>query len=277
MNRPIAAPLALALAFAAFYTPAHAQFSRLLESVKNRVEEKAAEQVDNMIDGQAAPQEQSQAAPSRALAVRAASDFVPGDRVLLQDSFTDTAPGAMPRGWQTNGSGRVVEVEQIDGHWLDTQAGAVYKLARRMELPRRFTVEFELLALADKIGDLNPVKFGFAPDNSVADNRPINTVSLQYYNDDDFYVSSRATDYHHSSDFDLRGYANRVMPVAISVDGDQMRVYLDGRKIADARLFRGNPTRQFYIEAPLNMDNGSRLAFGNVRIAAFGEDVAQAD
>lgn len=276
MNRQFAAPLALALACAAFCAPAQAQFSRLLDSVKNRVEDKAAEKVESMMQPQAAGSE-PQAAPSRALAVRAASDFVPGNRVLLQESFTETRTGAMPRGWQTNGSGRVVEVEQIPGHWLETQAGAVYKLARRMELPERFTVEFELLALADRIDDLNPVKFGFAPDNSVADNRPINGVSLQYYNEDRFLVTSSATDYYHPSDFDLRGYANRVMPVAISVDGDQMRVYLDGQKIADARLFRGNPTRQFYLEAPLNMNNGSRLAFGNVRIAAFSEDIALAD
>lgn len=275
MTRQFATPLILALAVAMFSMPAQAQFSRLLDSVKSQVEDKAAEAVEQMIDPAAAPAEQAQ--PGRALSVRQVSDFVPGTHVLVQHSFAGTALGAMPAGWRTDGAGEVIEVRQIPGRWLDLQANALFKLDPAVKLPERFTIEFDLLAIGDSIGDLYPVEFGFAHDNSVADNRAINTVSLRYYNGDEFVVSSRATDYHHASEFDLRGYANRVMPVAISVDGDRMRVYLDGTKISDARLFRGNPSRHFYLKAPMRMENGSRLALGNFRIAGFDDGAAKSD
>lgn len=275
MTRQFATPLALALAAAMFSTPAQAQFSRLLDSVKNQVENKASETVEQMIDPAAAPAAQAEPAP--ALSVRQSSDFIPGTHVLVHHSFADTAPGAMPDGWHTDGAGEVIEIQQIPGRWLDLQSNALFKLDPQVKLPERFTVEFDLLAIADNIDDLSSVEFGFAHDNSVADNRVINTVRLHYAADDKFVVSSRATDYSHASEFDLRGYANRVMPVAISVDGDRMRVYVDGTKISDARLFRTNPSRHFYLKAPFSMRHGARLALGNVRIADFDPGIAQAE
>lgn len=275
MTRSIPCIVAV-FALVAFTAPAHAQFNRLLNSVKNQVERKASEQVERVLEGEPAAQTHAQGDSPR-LDVEATSPFVPGDRVLMHDTFADALPGTMPRSWQTNGSGQVVRVRQIPGQWLDLQAGSVYKLAKPIDLPDRFTVEFELLAVVDRIDDLYPLEFGFADDGSVGRNREINKVSLQYYNDDKFLVTSRATEHYHESDFDLRGYANRPMPVAITVDGDQMQVYLDGRKISDARLFRDNVSRHFYFVAPSRMDNGGRLAFGNFRIAAFGEDLARLD
>ena len=264
-----------ALLALAFFTPAHAQFSRLLDSVKNQVERKATEQVERAMDGEAAAA--SGAGPAQRLEVVASSGFVPGNLVLMQDGFVDTEDGAMPRTWKTNGSGQVIQIRQVPGRWLDLQASAVYKLATPIDLPERFTIEFDLLAIVDSIDDLYPVEFGFAHDGSVAGNREINKVGLQYYNSDKFLVTSRATDYYHESRFDLRGYANRPMPVAIAVDGEQMQVYLDGSKVSDARLFRDNASRHFYLVAPSRMDHGARLAFGNFRVAAFGEDLAGLD
>lgn len=278
MTRSI--PCLVAVLAVAFCAPAHAQFNRLLNSVKNQVErratEKATEQVDRVIDGAPASAGSPPVAPQR-LEVETTARFVPGDLVLMHDAFADATPGAMPRSWQTNGSGQVINVRQVPGQWLDLQANAVYKLATPIDLPERFTIEFDLLAMADSIDDLYPVEFGFAHDGSVAGNREINKVSLQYYNSDKFLVTSRATQHYHESRYDLRGYANRPMPVAIAVDGDQMQVYLDGRKISDARLFRDNVSRHFYLVAPSRMDNGARLAFGNFRVAAFRDPLAGLD
>lgn len=270
MKRSIPRSLVVAIAMAAICTPAHAQFSRLLDSVKNRVEQKATEQVERVIDGDSAAGPQQ--GPARMLQIDAASDFVRGDRVLVHHDFTDSSIGTMPRGWHTNGSGQVVEVRQIGGRWLDMQENALFKLDPAVALPERFTIEFDLLPIADGVRDLGSLYFGFAHDNSVAQNREIAKVGLLFVRNDNFNISSKATQYSHHSEFDLRGYANRILPVAISVDGDQMRVYLDGRKIGDARLFRDNPSRHFFIDAPFQMRNGGRIAVGNLHVAAFSAD-----
>ncbi|MCE7033158.1 hypothetical protein LY625_11120 [Lysobacter sp. GX 14042] len=268
--------LALASVLVIASAPAHAQFSRLLDSVKDRVERKAVEQVDRMVDGEPSRADAGQPSPSRMLQVDMASDFVPGDHVLLHDTFAGVHAGAMPGTWRTNGSAQVMTVQQVPGQWLDMRTSSLFKLATPLQLPERFTIEFELLAIADSIGDLYPVEFGFAHDGSVARSQQINAVRLHYYNDGGVVVTSRATDHYTESGFDLRGYANRVMPVAIAVDGDQMRVYLDGHKISDARLFRDNASRHFYIESPSRLDNGSHLALGNIRIATFSGDLVRA-
>lgn len=247
---------------------AHAQFRGMLEHLtKSAV--RAATDTRDRADADA---QDAEGQPHR-LTIDRTSDFTAGSRTLATSDFAATPKGAMPADWKTNGSGSVVAVAQLPGKWLALAPDASYKLARPPVLPDRFTVEFDLVPAADEVGDFDSVLFGFAHDNSTRafisdayNGGAINGVDLNFGGSTS--VSSSATDYSHFDDIDLRDTANRIIHVAMAIDGDQMRVYLDGRKIADARLFNGNDARYFFLSSPLNYRHGATMLFGNFRIAA---------
>lgn len=248
-------------------TPSHAQFRGLIDHLKAKV----SDEVDHQIDADAANDDVETVGGHQSLAITSGFDFTRGTRPLVQDSFGATPVGSMPKAWQTNGSGEIVTVASISGDWLVLQPFATYKLAKPAALPQRFTVEFDLVAAADEVRDLNSIVFGFAKDNSVREyisdaynGGALNGVTVGYAGGSS--VSSSASGYHHAVDIDLRSASNRVMHVALAVDGDTVRVYLDHDKISDAKLFDANAVKYFYISAPVSTEHGGKVLFGNFRI-----------
>ena len=75
-------------------------------------------------------------------------DYVPGDRVLFFDDFSQDFIGDFPSKWNTNGSGEVVKLNKVEGNWFEFKPG--YKLMYipliKEPLPEEYTIEFDLLA-----------------------------------------------------------------------------------------------------------------------------------
>lgn len=212
------------------------------------------------------------AAQTSAAASSVAPGFTPGARTIVADNFSSTAVGAMPRGWQTNGSGSVATASGFSGKWLEMAPFSTYKLAGADPLPQRFTIEFDVLTDADKTRNADGFDFGFASDNSVAkyiagayNNGAIAAVGVNYVGSTS--VASSVTDYYRASQIDLSGYAKKVMHVSIAVDGDMARIYLDQQKIADTKLFDGTGPKYFFISAPTRTTQGAKLLFSNFRLA----------
>ena len=59
------------------------------------------------------------------------------------------------------------------------------------------------------------------------------------------------------------------MHVAIDVDGNNMKVYLDHTKVADSKQFLGHKPRYFFISYGLKYRHGAALLFGHFRIDGF--------
>jgi len=72
-------------------------------------------------------------------------DFVPGDKVLAVEDFSQDAVGDFPAKWNTNGGGEVVTIDGYPGHWLafTTRGGLTPEFINA--LPENFTLEFDLL------------------------------------------------------------------------------------------------------------------------------------
>ena len=208
------------------------------------------------------------------LVINQAYDFIPGTEPLVHTDFADAAIGSIPGTWKTNGSGDIVTVQGLSGKWLRLQDFASYKLVAPPRLPSRFTVQFDIVVATDVTRDIGFIHAGFANDNSVRtylqdayNDGAINAVTFGYAGDGG--VASSATGYNHPVVMDMRGFANRVIHVSIAVDGDNERIYVDRRKIADARLFNGNPARYFFISAPTSTEHEAKVLFGNFRMDAF--------
>jgi OmpA-OmpF porin, OOP family len=72
-------------------------------------------------------------------------DFVPGEKVVALDDFTQDAVGDFPAKWNTNASGEIVTVTGKPGRWLKL-AGTGFFLPEFVNaLPDDFTLEFDVL------------------------------------------------------------------------------------------------------------------------------------
>ena len=72
-------------------------------------------------------------------------DFVPGSNIVFAEDFSQDAIGEFPMKWNTNGSGEIVTIDNVQGKWLDLFAGATYEMPYNKKLPENFTIEFDLL------------------------------------------------------------------------------------------------------------------------------------
>ena len=83
---------------------------------------------------------------SDGLEVYSKYDFVPGDKTLFFDDFSQDFVGDLPSKWNTNGSGAVVKLNKVEGNWFELKAGyRLYVIPDVKDLPEDYSIEFDLL------------------------------------------------------------------------------------------------------------------------------------
>lgn len=73
-------------------------------------------------------------------------DFVPGEKVIVVEDFSQDALGDFPAKWNTNGSGELVRLGDQSSKFLKTSSEVVFYPEFVKKLPENFTVEFDLVA-----------------------------------------------------------------------------------------------------------------------------------
>ncbi len=77
-------------------------------------------------------------------------DFVPGDKVLYFEDFTQDAIGDFPALWSTNGGGEVKTVNIAPGNWFHmNKQDAVYCYTKQIAFPQNFIMEFDIIPDGD--------------------------------------------------------------------------------------------------------------------------------
>jgi outer membrane protein OmpA-like peptidoglycan-associated protein/Sec-independent protein translocase protein TatA len=107
-------------------------------------------------------------------------DFVPGEKVMALDDFTQDAVGDFPAKWNTNASGEIVTIAGRPGRWLKL-AGTGYFVPEFISaLPDDFTLEFDVLTPPTFEGyPLNAVLTDLAPGAAANFNTPTNGFALR--------------------------------------------------------------------------------------------------
>lgn len=84
--------------------------------------------------------------PRKTIEVYSKFDFVPGDKPLFYEDFTNDFIGDFPSKWDTNGSGEVVTINESSEKWLEFLPGwNTYYIPIAPKLPEDYTIEFDLL------------------------------------------------------------------------------------------------------------------------------------
>ncbi|MCU0415172.1 MAG: hypothetical protein MUE91_12365, partial [Ignavibacteriaceae bacterium] len=73
-------------------------------------------------------------------------DFVPGDRIILFDDFSQDAVGDFPALWTTNAPGEINTINIAPGNWFNLNStDGNYFLLKNIEFPKNFIIEFDIV------------------------------------------------------------------------------------------------------------------------------------
>lgn len=80
------------------------------------------------------------------LAAYSKFDFIPGEKVIFYDDFTEVAAGDFPASWNTDASGEVVTTNLYPGSWFKLlgSSGSI-ALDEGLKLPDNYTVEYDVV------------------------------------------------------------------------------------------------------------------------------------
>jgi len=207
-------------------------------------------------------------------------DFIPGEKILGYDEFSQDAVGDFPDKWTTNASGEVMTVDQYPGKWLNVSKQGFFIPQFIKALPDNFTAEFDVLFLpmAERQGPNtsslgfqiinNPggrTNFEYGPDRAYFELDPyLGNVAIASY--------TKAGEKILSNEFSFNGLnRNKLFTYHVAVwrQKTRLRVYLNETKVVDAPslLVPDVKYNSFRFTSSLNND-GSTWLISNFKYAS---------
>lgn len=104
---------------------------------------------------EATNESKSEGKASPSLAAYSKFDFIPGEKVIFFEDFSQDAIGDFPALWNTNGSGEVVTTNLFPGNWLQfkPKSYAAIWTDQLLKLPENYTIEFDIIPTAGNEGN----------------------------------------------------------------------------------------------------------------------------
>mgnify|MGYP001627385570 CR=1 FL=1 len=121
-------------------TDAAAELKALRDSLNALKEKEAAAKTDN---------KSSSGATGAGFGYKGKFDFIPGEKLLAVEDFSEDAIGDFPAKWGTNANGELVELNGHEGKWLLLGKSGIYYPEFIKDLPENFTLEFDMMATPD--------------------------------------------------------------------------------------------------------------------------------
>lgn len=211
-------------------------------------------------------------------------DFIPGNKMIFFDDFSDTDLGEFPRKWTLEGpktgANNTVDVVEYRGkRFLRSVPGAkgqppatqYLRLDQKGDLPEKFTIEFDAVLAPVKEGSHYSIVYRllFVPGDKRAD---VFKWSAPYSVNFSGRESSSANT---KTDVDLND--GRVHHVAVSVNGSFVKAYVDNQRVVNDPDGVKRPIKQLGLQmlSPNNFKT-DKLMFTNFRLAQGGKDIQAA-
>ncbi len=87
-------------------------------------------------------------------------DFVPGERVIFYEDFSQDAVGDFPALWNTNGSAEVVTTNLFPGNWMKFATRDAIWTDELLKLPDNYTIEFDVIPTSGPESDGGMAGYG---------------------------------------------------------------------------------------------------------------------
>jgi len=287
--------LLTAIIFISFSFISYAQFD-LLDKVKQKVEEKVNKKTDDTIDSTLNGEKKEKQTDQKEIKnddqnssvtkpneqdLKAYSkfDFVPGEKVIFYEDFSQDNVGDFPGKWNTNGSGEVVTLNKFPGKWLNMKMNGVFYPELKDKFPDNYTIEFDMIyqvAPTRSSGnnmqlDLISTIAGERMDGLVPGNGGFQIQASSYYCSVLNWGGGQYGDISNQKDMTtLLDNNGKPVRVSIWVQKQRVRIYFNQTKVFDiprlipagividrARFFEGGDQEGFELYI-----SNFRLAFG---------------
>jgi OmpA-OmpF porin, OOP family len=82
-------------------------------------------------------------------------DFIPGEKVIFYEDFSQDAVGDFPALWNTNGSAEVVTTNLYPGNWMKFVTREAVWTDSLLKLPDNYTIEYDVIPIGGLEGSLS--------------------------------------------------------------------------------------------------------------------------
>ena len=286
-------------------------FDRIKNKVQQKVNEKIDKTIDDVTDGKKketppadtkpgnttpdSPSDNSGADATKSAPVKtditsySRFDFVPGEKIIIEETFAQDPVGEFPGQWNTRSGAELVTVDNRPGKWLSIkQDGIFYPEYLTSNLPDNFTLQADLMA-TNTISSIGGITISLLKTANTDEKFQYSTesdVSIPSFKITLYPKSSGDGSLHYSSNV-IGGHSMPALPafnvpkknavrVAIWRQKQRVRVYLDSTKILDLprALDAGTifNTLAFASYAPDYDQKGGTFFISNIRLAVGAPD-----
>ncbi|MBL7966116.1 MAG: OmpA family protein [Prolixibacteraceae bacterium] len=221
---------------------------------------------------------------SPSLAAYSKFDFIPGEKVIFYEDFSQDAIGDFPALWNTNGSGEVVTTNLFPGNWLQFKPKSYTAIwtDQLLKLPDNYTIEFDIIPTAGNEGNgmagymirLFKCKNERAWDGGAVTGDAGFVFHTEYYGTPRYRAYINAPQAEHidfsgsNDDEGNKQKINQKYHISIWVQKTRLRLYLNESKLFD--LPRAISTTSKFDR--FRIDDGAGL-ISNIRIAVGAPDM----
>ena len=206
-------------------------------------------------------------------------DFVPGDRVILFDDFSQDAVGDFPALWTTNAPGEINTINIAPGNWFNLNStDGNYFLLKDIEFPKNFIIEFDIVPKKSG-GRIAAGLLLYGEDKyKEMDNDPHPglggiMISIERENWNTWGYKKGEKDMITGKSTVKPVVAEKVNHVIVWVQGRRLRVYHEGAKVLDmpTNIYDGVKLNRLCFRLSRGASSGSYIS--NLRITDAAPDM----
>ncbi len=255
----------VALMFATIPFTSTAQLGGVFNRAKNKVNQRVDRKLDRAMEDALDKAEGKETASAKPAASDGSApakeevssgsfskyDFIAGAQVVYFENFDQEGLAELPTGWNTNGTGEVVKLDNIPGKWLRMHQPFNYLSANEKKFEENYTIEFDLVMQLKNNGWLYPtfsVGLLSTSEDNTTDNKFLkgykeyavtlatinpgefknSRIQLQSFVDNKPYFTSE-----HKSIDALETQYGKPVHIAIQVQKERFRIWINESKAFD--------------------------------------------
>lgn len=199
-------------------------------------------------------------------------DFIPGEKVIYFDDFSQDAIADFPASWNTNSSGEVITTNLFPGNWFKMTGTGWFIPEGISALPENFTVQFDFVVQCPE-EEINGHSFSLTIIDGNYDNPEEggaipgtagfhlwftkHSIDFSNYDNGEYIIDGRK---------DIMTDVNEMVKVSISAQKQRVRVYMNETKVFDVP--RGLPANHIYNMFRFENNSVCSPFISNFRVAA---------
>ena len=205
-------------------------------------------------------------------------DFIPGEKIIFYEDFSQDAVGDFPALWNTNGSAEVVTTNLFPGNWMKFDCREAIWTDALLNLPDNYTIEFDIIPVKNSEGNMSGYHFLLLQCiNAKAFDHGSVPGNAGFYFKMEYYGTPRYSTYINLDGADglglsgskdeeaLKQKVNQKYHMALWFQKGRVRLYQDQNKLFDlpkAFTFQGVKMDRITFEEGAAMVTNIRIAVG---------------